>query len=142
MERRSERATVRRQTEELLAALGDTPTRVAATLASAGVKGTPANSRECAVAVYLDAVVAADSRVRGVKVCKSEVLVERTGWWRRSVVVPLPTPVRQFIAAFDARTFPELLRPEPTPPSGGPAGGTGSTPTSSVGPAPGATAAP
>jgi hypothetical protein len=135
VERRSERATVRRQTEALLSELGDSPAKVATALASAGVRGVPANSRECAVAVYLGAVVSADSRVRGVKVCKSEVLVERTGWWRRSVVVPLPSAVRQFIAAFDARTFPELLRPEPTavptPPAQGPvtpaAGGSGSS---------------
>ena len=110
MEHMSERATVRRQTEQLLGNLGESPGQVADTLAGSGVRGLPANSRECAVAVYLGAVVGADSRVRGIKVCKSEVLVERSGWWRRSVVVPLPTSVRQFIAAFDARTYPELLR--------------------------------
>ncbi|MDA8070550.1 MAG: hypothetical protein M0Z82_02885 [Actinomycetota bacterium] len=108
----SERATVRRQTDELLTALGDTPAQVAASLAGAGVRGVPSNSRDCAVAVYLGAVVAADDRVRGVKVCKSEVLVERTGWWRRSVVVALPTAVRELIAAFDARSYPQLLRPD------------------------------
>lgn len=112
MHHTSERATVRRQTGELLTALGDTPARVAASLGQAGVRGIPSNSRGCAVAVYLSAVVAADDRVRGVKVCKSEVLVERAGWWRRSVVVALPTAVRQFIAAFDARSYPELLRPD------------------------------
>lgn len=110
MERRSERATVRRQTEQLLGNLGASPGQVASTLVEGGVRGLPANSRDCAVAVYLGAVIGADSRVRGVKVCKSEVLIERAGWWRRSVVVPLPTSVRQFIAAFDARTYPELLR--------------------------------
>lgn len=111
----SERATVRRQTDELLTALGDTPAQVAKSLADAGVRGVPSNSRGCAVAVYLGAVVAADDRVRGVKVCKSEVLIERTGWWRRSVVVTLPTAVRQFIAAFDARSYPQLLRPDVAP---------------------------
>lgn len=121
MERRSERATVRRQTEQLLGNLGGSPGQVAATLMGSGVQGLPANSRECAVAVYLGAVVGADTRVRGVKVCKSEVLVERAGWWRRSVVVPLPTSVRQFIAAFDARTYPELLRDGPLATAGTPA---------------------
>lgn len=114
----SERATVRRQTDELLSALGDTPEQVASSLADAGVRGVPSNSRNCAVAVYLGAVVAADDRVRGVKVCKSEVLVERAGWWRRSVVVALPTAVRQFIAAFDARSYPQLLRPTVAPATG------------------------
>jgi hypothetical protein len=109
--RSSERTVVRQQTAALLQALGATPGEVAHSLAAAGVRGVPANSRECAVAVYLGAVVRADPRVRGVKVCKSEVLVERSGWWRRSVVVPLPTAVRQFIAAFDARSYPELVRP-------------------------------
>lgn len=118
MKRTSERATVRQQAEQLLGALGDNPGRVAGSLAGAGVRGLPANSRECAVAVYLGAVVGADDRVRGVKVCKSEVLVERAGWWHRSVVVPLPAPVRQFITAFDARTYPELLRPDVTPTGG------------------------
>ncbi|MCK4177500.1 hypothetical protein [Aciditerrimonas ferrireducens] len=109
--RSSERTVVRQQTAALLHSLGATPGEVAASLAAAGVRGVPANSRECAVAVYLGAVVSADPRVRGVKVCKSEVLVERSGWWRRSVVVPLPSAVRQFIAAFDARSYPELVRP-------------------------------
>lgn len=112
MKRRSERATVRHQVEELLGGLGDSPGKVAGSLHDAGVRGVPANSRECAVAVYLGAVVSADARIRGVKVCKSEVLVERVGWWRRSVVVPLPMAVRQFIAAFDSRAYPSLMRAE------------------------------
>ncbi len=111
MKRMSERATVRRQTHALLDSLGRTPAEVAGSLAGLGVRGVPADSRACAVAVYLDAVVAADARVRGVKVCKSEVLVERSGWWRRSVVVTLPAAVRQFVSAFDARQFPVLVRP-------------------------------
>ena len=118
----SERATVGRQAQELLDSLGGTPAEVADSLADLGVQGIPANSRGCAIAVYLDAVIAADSRVRGVKVCKSEVLVERIGWRRRSVVVTLPAPVRQFVAAFDARQFPTLVRTaaEPARVTGGP----------------------
>ena len=111
MKRMSERTSVRRQAHALLDSLGSTPADVAGSLAGLGVRGVPANSRTCAVAVYLDAVVTADPRVRGVKVCKSEVLVERNGWWRRSVVVTLPTAVRQFVTAFDARQFPVLVRP-------------------------------
>lgn len=128
MKRRSERATVRRQAEALLGALGDSPGRVAGSLNDAGVRGLPANSRECAVAVYLGAVVAADSRVRGVKVCKSEVLVERVGWWRRSVVVPLPSAVRQFIAAFDARAYPSLMRADAVMGADGTLGASGAVP--------------
>lgn len=105
-----QRAAVRRQTAALLASLGDSASAVAATLTDAGVRGSPANARECAVAVYLGAVISVDTRVRSVKVCKSEVLVERTGLWRRSVIVALPAPVRDFIVAFDAQHYPALLR--------------------------------
>lgn len=122
MKRQSERATVRHQTETLLGRLGVSPSQVAGTLAGAGVRGLPANSRHCAVAVYLGAVVASDSRVRAVKVCKSEVLVERAGWCHRSVVVTLPTAVRQFITAFDARAYPELVRADEPVLPGGPLG--------------------
>ncbi len=111
MKRMSERATVRQQTHDLLDSLGGTPAEVAGSLVNLGVRGVPASSRECAIAAYLDAVVSADARIQGVKVCKNEVLVERVGWWRRSVVVTLPAAVRQFVVAFDARQYPGLLRP-------------------------------
>lgn len=106
----TERAAIRRHTQDLLASLGTSASAVAAALTEAGVRGLPSNARECAVAVYLGAVISADSRVRSVKVCKSEIQIERTGCWRRSVIVPLPDPVRQFVAAFDARSYPVLLR--------------------------------
>ncbi|HXW34884.1 MAG TPA: hypothetical protein VEJ87_09930 [Acidimicrobiales bacterium] len=104
-----QRAIVRSQTAELLSSLGDSVDAVVTRLRSAGVRGTPTNAEQCAVAVYLRAVMTSDNRVRSVSVGNTSVMIAPEQRWRRSVAVPLPPPVRQFIEAFDERRFPELV---------------------------------
>lgn len=106
---RRRRAIVRGHTSELLASLGETVDGVVTSLRSAGVRGTPTNAEQCAIAVYLRAVMTSDTRVRSVSVGNTSVMVAPDQRWRRSVAVPLPSPVRQFIEAFDERRYPDLV---------------------------------
>ena len=115
MKHHSERRKLRDHTEHLLTALGTEPGQVARSLAAAGVKGVPSNYFDCAIAVYLGAVVGVDPQVEHLKVSKGEVMIERGRWWRRPVVVSLPAAVRDFIVAFDARGYPDLIRPGAAP---------------------------
>jgi hypothetical protein len=79
------------------------------TLAGAGVKGTPYSDRGSAMARYLNAVVAFDSRVAAILVSSRAATVICNHWWVRDVVVPTPTSVRRFIVRFDRRDFEDLL---------------------------------
>ena len=103
-------AATKRYATGLLASLGGNVDAVASTLEGAGVRGVSANPRDCAIAVYLGAVVGSDPQVRSVKVGRAEVVITPRRWWGRSVVVPLTPAAREFVAAFDAGRFPGLLR--------------------------------
>lgn len=101
---------IRRQTTDLLAALGGSSTEVATSLAEYQVRGRPRDPHGCAVAVYLRAVLGADPRIKAVKVSETCVrisLVQR----RRSVQVSSPRAVRGFVESFDHGLFPSLVRP-------------------------------
>jgi hypothetical protein len=108
---------LRQHVQELLIGLGNSPTEVAATLRRAGVRALPKDPQDCAIAVYLRAVIGGDRRVRSITVHGSTVKVqlgERTRWrWPNLVSVLLPDPVRKFISAFDQVIYPDLVRPEP-----------------------------
>ncbi|HLI16275.1 MAG TPA: hypothetical protein VKV23_09525 [Acidimicrobiales bacterium] len=104
------RGTMKRQCRDLLAGLGRSAREVASSLEAAGVRATARDPEGCAVAVYLRAILGADERVRSLQVSESNVLIRPSPRWRLAVVVPLPQPVREFIAAFDAERFPTLLR--------------------------------
>jgi hypothetical protein len=95
--------------ERLLADLGPTDADVAATLTTAGVKGTPRSDRGSALARYLNAVVAFEAHITGVLVGDSEVTVRCNRWWLRDVVVPSPSSVRRFIFRFDNYDYVDLL---------------------------------
>ena len=93
-----------------LRALGDTKDDVARRLDAAGVRGAANNVSDCAVAVYLSAVVAADARVAAVLVGNDRVFVKVEGsrWY---VGVPLTKPLRAFVTDFDRHRYPTLERP-------------------------------
>jgi hypothetical protein len=114
---RRRRAAIRRQTLDLLGELGEDVETVVNRLGTAGVHGTPTNAENCAVAVYLRAVMTGDPRVRTVSVGNTSVMVSPPQGWRRSVAVSLPPAVRRFIEAFDERRFPQLERSEGSVPS-------------------------
>jgi hypothetical protein len=106
---RRRRKTIRSATVELLGGLGPTSTDVAATLESAGVRGVPRSGTSCAVARYLNAVMAADPEVQGVMVSCEGVTVSVRQWWFPDILVPVPTPVRHFIRQFDSGDFSGLV---------------------------------
>lgn len=105
-----EQRAIRRQTAGLLAALGGTGTDVATSLAGYQVRGRPRDANGCAVAVYLQAVLGADPRIRAIKVSETSVRITLFRRGRR-VQVPSPPPVRAFIESFDHGLFPSLIRP-------------------------------
>jgi hypothetical protein len=111
---------LKRHTRVLLAGLGDNADEVAEALESAGVVGTPTSNRGCAVALYLSAVMGSDPHVRSVVVghCSLVINLVQPGDRRPAgrLQVQLPKPVRQFVAAFDARRYPTVVRPQSVAP--------------------------
>jgi hypothetical protein len=114
---------LKRETTDLLTELGRTPDEVAASFEAAGVAGLPRSNRSCAVALYLSAVLGAHPRVRSVAVghCSVAITLVSVPDQRPAgrLLVQLPKPVRQFVAAFDAEQYPDLTRqraPRPVPP--------------------------
>lgn len=97
-----------RQVAAFLVGLGSTGVEVAARLAREGVRGVPGDTDDCAVAVYLHAVLGPDHHVRSVKVAGGAVALYRSR--RRAISVPLPEPIRAFIGDFDKGRFPALIR--------------------------------
>ncbi len=114
---------LKHQAGALLAELGRDPDEVAATLEVAGVRGDPRSNQSCAVALYLNASLGSDPRIRSVAVGPCTVLLEMAAPPGRPsagrLQVQLPKAVRRFVAAFDARQYPEVTRP-PTPGAGVP----------------------
>jgi hypothetical protein len=106
----SERRALRSETRQLLAALGQDADQVATSLAAGGVRGKRTSTRECAVAVYLSAIVGADERVSAIAVAGTRMRITLRSHWTPPVVVWLPPAVRQFVSAFDAGRFPSLVR--------------------------------
>jgi hypothetical protein len=106
---------LKRQTRTLLTELGTSPDEVFGSLQAAGVNGVPKDNRSCAVARYLTVLMGSDPRVRAVHVGHCSLLIDTaspppelrpTG----RVLVQLPKPVRQFVAAFDACHYPAMVQ--------------------------------
>ncbi len=108
---------LKRQTRTLLAELGTSPDEVFESLNAAGVHGVPRDNRSCAVARYLTALMGADPRIRAVNVGHCSLLIDTAAppEFRPSgrLLVQLPKPVRQFVAAFDARRYPAIIQERP-----------------------------
>jgi len=105
---------LKRQTRAVLCELGTSPDEVAASLRAAGVHGVPRDNRSCAIALYLTALMGSDPRVRGVNVGHCSLLLDTAAppefRPHGRLLVQLPKPVRQFVAAFDARQYPTVTR--------------------------------
>jgi hypothetical protein len=109
--RREDRRELAWHTTQLLGRLGEDPAAVAGSLESAGVQGEPADARQCALAVYVRAIMAGDPRVSAVRVFHDRLVIGVPGRLHtHRVGVPLPSAVRGFVAGFDARHYPGLLR--------------------------------
>jgi hypothetical protein len=105
---KEERAALRAQTTELLNNLGPNAEAVAGRLESAGVKGVPGSGTGCAVARYVNAVMASDPRIGPINVNDEAVTIFGRHWWTRPVIVPVPAGVRSFILRFDRDEFRHL----------------------------------
>ena len=108
-----QRVQLGRDTRQLLEQLGSNADEVAANLQHTGVRGVPGDSRNCAIARYLNAVMTADSRVLQVRVTPRIVRI-RNGrwWWSPRVAVTSPEAIRSFIVRFDHGHFARLcVRP-------------------------------
>lgn len=105
---------LKRQSSALLTGLGSTPDEVAASLQEAGVQGVPKNNRSSAVALYVNVMMGTDARIRSVAVGHCSLLINlvKPADLRPAgrLLVQLPKPVRQFIAAFDTCHYPEVTR--------------------------------
>ncbi len=108
---------LKKQTGALLADLGDSADEVAESLWTAGVNGVRQNNRSCAVALYMHALMGSDPRIRSVAVghCALQISVAAPPEFRPAgrLLVQLPKPVRQFVAAFDAGQYPMMVRDQP-----------------------------
>ena len=106
-----ERRTLRADVAHELRSLGASKDEVAGRLEAAGVRGTPGSVRECALAVYLSAVVAADARVGAVLVGEQRTFIKLDGRWRY-LGVSLTKGLRGFVHDFDRHRYPALVRPQ------------------------------
>jgi len=105
---------LKKETLGVLAGLGVNSDEVAASLQAADVRGVPRDNRSCAVAVYLTSIMGSEPEVRSVTVGHCSLLVDLVGVDQRPaghLLVQLPKPVRQFVAAFDAFRYPAVTRP-------------------------------
>ena len=105
---------IKRKTSGLLAELGNSPDEVAETLRVTGVQGVPRDNRSCAIALYLSALVGSDPSIRSVAVghCSLTINLVALPDSRPAgrLQVQLPKAVRRFVAAFDARQYPMVIR--------------------------------
>jgi hypothetical protein len=97
----TERAALREDAAMLLGELGWTASEVAFSLYAMGVRHQPSSAGDSPAARYLHAVVGADSRVKQVKVTKRRLALRTHRRLWPTVRVPLPHPVREFVASAD-----------------------------------------
>ncbi|HZM53924.1 MAG TPA: hypothetical protein VFC03_02740 [Acidimicrobiales bacterium] len=105
---------IKKHVNALLDGLGKSPDEVAASLHAAGVQGVPKSNSSCAIALYAAALMKADPRVRSVAVGPCSLMINlakpRDSRPGGRLSVQLPKPVRGFVAAFDARQYPMVVR--------------------------------
>lgn len=109
----SERRAVKADATHILASLGDTADDVAARLSAHGVVGEPRSGSDCAVAVYLNAVLGGSRSFQSLMVGTGSVRIHLQGS-RLPLTVRLPRPVSVFVARFDTGNYPRLERPRTT----------------------------
>ncbi len=105
---------LKKETIGVLAGLGASSDQVAESLQAVDVRGVPRDNRSCAVAVYLTSIMGSEPMIRSVAVGHCSLLIQLVGQDQRPaghLLVQLPKPVRQFVAAFDAFRYPAVTRP-------------------------------
>ena len=104
------RKELRDRVAEMLRTLGGDPEEVSRQLELASVRGTPRDPQDCAIALFLTAILGADPAVRTLKVFNDRVVVFPTQRWLGQIVVRLSEPLRLFVADFDRDRYPQLTR--------------------------------
>jgi hypothetical protein len=107
-DRGAERPNLRRSVRQHLELLGDSPPRIADRLGAEGVQGVPGVSNECALARYLQAVIATEQSVESVAVFERSLRIRRSGF-HPPVFVILPNAASTFVRQFDTGIFPQLV---------------------------------
>jgi hypothetical protein len=111
------KARVRDLVEAEIAALGPTEAKVALHLEKTNSRGACNHAEHCAVATYLEARIQ-EAGVQGLvpSVNDDRVIVVDRATGRTVAVVETTPSVRDFIAAFDKRKYPQLVT-APAPPA-------------------------
>jgi hypothetical protein len=104
---------------ELTEALGSTPAAVAGSLADLRIRATPKSLTDCALARYLNPVVTSEPFVVKRSVTNRSIHLARSRG-HLPIVVQLPAPLANFIRAFDAGCYPELIETSSEFPAGQP----------------------
>ncbi len=104
------RRDLEERTQAVLASLGETSAQIATSLDRSGVRAMPRDPNDCAIAVFLNAVLAVHPDVRAVRVLGTEVRLCPERWWHPVVRVSLSAPLRHFVSSFDLGTYPQLMR--------------------------------
>ena len=113
--RRQQRSALAKDVSSLFDQLGGSAEEVADSLSQHGVSGRQASDTHCPLARYLNAVLGAEHRVKGVDV-GSRVVRIRVRWpWSPPIFVTLPGPVGRFVNDFDRGQFPDLVELPATP---------------------------
>ena len=111
------RRNLRRQSQLLLASLGDTADAIARHLAAAGVQGVPQNAFDCVLSRYLSAVIPTAAGVEEIALGRvsqkpgpTQLVLRLTAFPRWTVRIDLGEHFQQFLAGFDAGAYPSLVR--------------------------------
>jgi hypothetical protein len=96
----AERAALREDAARLLDELGGTASEVAMSLHSMGVGVRSSSGDDSPAARYLQAVVGADTRVKGIRVTKRRLVLKTHRRWCSTVRLRLPHPVKEFTISF------------------------------------------
>ena len=105
---------LKKETTGLLDELGHTSDEVASALAAIDVRGVPQDNHSCAIALYLSSLMGTEPTIRSVAVGHCSLVIDLVTEDQRPggrLMVQLPKPVRQFVAAFDANRYPQVTRP-------------------------------
>jgi hypothetical protein len=101
----SNRDTTRAAAEQLLAALGDTPAKIARTLYDAGIRGERCHGSACPIATYL---LRSDLGLYDVALM-GNIAALYFGDGSNCICVDIPDAVAEFIDRFDTGAHDELL---------------------------------
>ncbi len=117
MHRLLQRRRIRKEADQLLQSLGQTSDQVARSLTDAGVRGIPSSAFDCALALYLSAILPAHAGIEEIavgttkkrRIAPSKLIIRQGSLPRWTIQVGLTPAIAQFLIDFDACRYVELL---------------------------------